>query len=218
MNTNLAQCNMVKQQLRTGNVLKNNILSLYQSIPREYFVPRQYKQFAYSDLQIPLGKNERMLTPLEESTILQALDLQGTEHVLEIGTGCGYLTALLSRLSTHVTSVDCNKSFIDKAQTNLSRFNIDNVSLVTADGHHGLVEKAPFDVIVVTGGLKTLPDIFRPQLMKGGKLFAIIGENEAMKGILFKLDENDNWHQDILFETNVPHLKSAKQEGTSFNF
>ncbi len=209
---------MVKQQLRTGNVLKNNILSLYQSIPREYFVPRQYKQFAYSDLQIPLGHNERMLTPLEESTILQSLDLKGTEQVLEIGTGCGYLTALLSRISAHVTSIDCHQDLIKKAESNLTRFNIENVSLITGDGHKGLLDRAPFDVIVITGALLQLPDIFKPQLMKGGKLFAIIGNNEAMKGTLFQLDEHEQWQEQILFETNVPYLSASIKEGTRFKF
>lgn len=217
MNTSLAQCNMVKQQLRTGNVLKNNILSLYQSLPREYFVPRNYKQFAYSDLQIPIGNNERMLTPLEESTILQALDLDGSESVLEVGTGLGYLTALLSQSCKHVTSIDCHKEFTLAAEANLKRFNIDNVSLITGDGHRGYMDKAPYDVIVITGGLPALDDIFRPQLMKGGKLFAIIGVGSAMQGALYTLNEDDNWEKTILFETSVPMLSAAKED-TRFNF
>ena len=97
MNIDIAQSNMVKQQLRTGAVLKSNILGLYQSLPRDSFVPRTYKQFAYSDYKIPLQHQQKMLTPLEEATILQALNLNGTERVLEVGTGSGYFTALLSQ-------------------------------------------------------------------------------------------------------------------------
>ncbi len=206
MNTNLAQSNMVKQQLRTGDVLNNTILGLYQTLPREYFVPRAYKQFAYSDLRIPLGHNETMLTPLEEATILQSLGIKNSETVLEVGTGSGYFTALLSRVAKHVVSVDYYKEFTKTAEANLNRFNIDNVTLYTGDAHRGWMEKAPYDVIVLTGSINELDDIFRPQLMKDGRLFAIIGEAPMMQARLYRLDTEEKWHEEPLFETEVSPL------------
>lgn len=217
LNTALAQSNMVKQQLRTGNVLNNTILNLYQTLPREYFVPREYKQFAYSDLQIPLGDGQTMLTPLEEATILQALKLNGTETVLEVGTGSGYFTALLAQCAHHVVSVDNNKAFTEKASKNLTQFNIENVTLYTGDAHRGWMDKAPYDVIVLTGAIDELTDIFRPQLMKGGKLFAIIGKDKAMQGTLFQLNQDDSWTKNVLFETSISRLM-ASHEAESFTF
>ena len=208
---------MLKQQLRTGNILNSNILNLYQSLPRDHFVPRTYKQFAYSDLQIPLGHEQKMLTPLEEATILQSLDLRGDETVLEIGTGCGYMTALLAQCAKEVVSVDYYREFTELAEANLNRFNIDNVVLYTGDGHRGWIEKAPYDVIVVTGSLPELDQIFKPQLMKGGKLFAIIGSDAAMKGTLFQLDSNDVWQQKVLFETSANCLIGAEHQ-SNFTF
>jgi protein-L-isoaspartate(D-aspartate) O-methyltransferase len=216
INTALAQSNMVKQQLRTGNVLKNNILNLYQTLPREYFVPREYKQFAYSDLQIPLGHEQKMLTPLEEASILQALKLEGTESVLEVGTGSGYFTALLAQCVNHVLSIDINKTFIEQASKHLSQFNIDNVTLSVGDAHRGWMDKAPYDVIVITGAIDELSDIFRPQLMKGGKLFAIIGKGNAMKGTLFQLNHDDTWSETVLFETHVSPLTTAHGKESFF--
>ena len=111
--------NMIKQQLRTGNVLNESILSLYKTIPREDFVPQQLQHFAYTDAQLAIGHNERMMTPLEEATLLQALNLQGHEIVLEIGTGTGFLTALLSRLCKTVISIDYYAEFTKNAKENL---------------------------------------------------------------------------------------------------
>lgn len=217
LNAALAQSNMVKQQLRTGNVLDNNILNLYQALPREYFVPREYKQFAYSDLQIPLGEGQTMLTPLEEATILQALKLSGNERVLEVGTGSGYFTALLAQCAKHVVSVDNRQSFTEQASRHLEQFHIENVTLYTGDAHRGWMDKAPYDVIVLTGAIDELSDIFKPQLMKGGKLFAIIGKDSAMKGTLFQLNQDDTWSSNVLFETHTSRLADTN-ETEAFTF
>lgn len=217
MNIDFAQSNMVKQQLRTGNVLNNTILNLYQALPRDNFVPRIYKQFAYSDYKIPLKHQQKMLTPLEEATILQALALKGDETVLEIGTGCGYLTALLAQCAAHVTSIDYYEEITQQAQENLNKFNIENVSLHTGDAHRGWMEEAPFDVIVITGAIKQLDDIFKPQIMKTGKIFAITGTQPALRGSIFTLDSNEQWVEKILFDTCVEPLISNKTHAT-FDF
>lgn len=217
MNINFAQSNMIKQQLRTGNVLNNSVLNLYQALPRDSFVPRTYKQFAYSDYQIPLGHQQKMLTPLEEATILQALDLKGTETVLEIGTGCGYMTALLAQCAQHVVSVDYYRDITEQAQKNLDKFNINNVSLETGDAHRGWMENAPYDVIIITGAIPKLDDVFKLQIMRTGKIFAIIGQDSAMRGSLFTLDEQEQWIEKILFNTTVAPLIDPSPH-TEFQF
>lgn len=197
---------MVKQQLRTGNVLNKKILELYDEIHRDEFVPSPFKQFAYSDMQISLSHQQRMMTPLEEATLLQALSLCGNEVVLEVGTGTGFLTALLSRLCKKVISIDYYADFSTQAHRNLDKYKCSNVELLTGDASGGWLDKAPYDAIVFTGALETLTDTHRLQLLPGGNLFAIIGEAPVMQGQLHRLNHNNTWHTNVLFETNIPPL------------
>ncbi len=201
-----AQQNMIKQQLRTGDVLDEKILNLYEELPRDAFVPETFKAFAYSDMQIPLAHTQRMMTPLEEGKILQALQLKGTETVLEIGTGTGFLTSMLSRLSHRVISIDYYESFTHQARQRLAEFNCTNVECITADACQGWVDKAPYDVIVFTGALEFLTDIQRLQLMPGGRLIAIIGQTPIMQAQMHSLDHQGTWSETILFETSIPPL------------
>lgn len=201
-----ARINMIKQQLRTGDVLEESILNLYDLFPRHEFVPEQFSHFAYSDMQIPLGHGQRMLTPLEEGMILQSLQLQGTETVLEVGTGSGFLTAMLSKLCKKVISVDYYAEFTASATQKLKAHHCDNVELVTGDASQGWLEKAPYDVIVFTGGLKQLNKTHLLQIVPGGKLFAIEGQSPVMQARLHHLDHQENWSQSIVFETDIPLL------------
>lgn len=206
MSNQSARVNMIKQQLRTGDVLNESILALYNDIAREKFVPKEFKHFAYSDMQIELPHHQCMMTPLEEAKILQALDLQGHEIVLEIGTGSGYLTALLSRLCKKVISIEYFEDLTKRARQKLDEHLCTNVELLTGDGSHGWLDLAPYDVIVFTGALEQLSDIQRLQLLPGGKLFAVIGKSPVMHGELHSLDQNGIWHMNLIFETNIPPL------------
>ena len=180
-----ARTNMVKQQLRTGDVLEEKILSLYDLIPRHEFVPEQYSHFAYSDMQIPLEHRQRMLTPLEEGSILQALELTGKETVLEVGTGSGFFTALLSKLCKQVISVDYYANFTNDAAQKLHAHKCDNVELITGDASRGWLEKAPYDIVVFTGAVEKLTEGHMLQILPGGKLFAIEGKLPVMQGRLY---------------------------------
>jgi len=197
---------MVKQQLRTGDVLDETILNLYDAIPRDEFVPEPFTEFAYSDMQIPLAQGQRMLTPLEEGLLLQALKLKGNETVLEVGTGSGFLTALLSRLCKKVISIDYYPEFTDSARKKLKARHCDNVELITADGCRGWLENAPYDVMVFTGAIDHLTDTHRLQVLPGGKLFAILGRSPVMQACLYELDHFGNWKTSMLFETDIPPL------------
>lgn len=201
-----ARTNMVKQQLRTGDVLEESILSLYDLIPRHEFVPEQYTQFAYSDMQIPLGHGQRMLTPLEEGIILQSLELKGTETVLEVGTGSGFFTALLSKLCKQVISVDYYSEFTANAARKLKAHKCENVELITGDACQGWLEKAPYDIVIFTGALEKLTETHMLQVLPGGKLFAIEGKMPVMKGVLYQLDHQGNWQKSVILETGIPLL------------
>ncbi len=211
MNGTTAQINMIKQQLRTGNIVDEKIIQLYQDILREDFVPAAHQLFAYSDMHIPLLHGQYMLTPLEEASILQALALQGTETVLEVGTGSGFLTAMLSRLCHKVHSLDYFADFTQQAQKLLHQYGCHNVELHTLDGSRGWYDHAPFDIIVLTGGLPALYDVHRLQVIPGGKLFAIIGEDPVMQGQLHQQQSNGEWHVQNLFSTDIPMLIEPMQ-------
>ena len=206
MSNHIARVNMIKQQLRTGDVVDERILELYDSIHREDFIPSKYKTFAYSDMQIPLAHDQCMMTPLEEAKLLQALELKGHETVLEVGTGTGFLTALLSRLCKKVVSVDCFPDFTANARKALAAHHCSNVELLTGDASQGWLDLAPYDAIVFTASLTTLNETQRLQLVPGGTLFAIIGKKPVMQGRVYTLDHNKQWQSRVLFETSLPPL------------
>jgi protein-L-isoaspartate(D-aspartate) O-methyltransferase len=206
MNCQIARINMITQQLRTGGVLDESILELYTALPRETFIPTMFQAFAYSDMQLELPHQQRMFTPLEEGLLLQTLKLQGHEVVLEVGTGTGFLTALLSRLCKKVISIDYFADFTAMAHQHLSDHQCTNVELITGDACHGWLDLAPYDVIVMTGAVEAISDTHRLQVMPGGQLFALVGKSPVMQGQLHTLDHDGHWQTSVIFESNIPPL------------
>lgn len=217
MNLEQARINMLKQQIRARGVLDESILELLKTIPREEFVPAQFRNLAFADVNIPLGHGEAMLTPDEEALMLQALAVEPTDSVLEIGTGSGYTTALLAKLAKHVDSVDIHPDFIEQVQAKLQAFAISNVQLHVGDAAQGRQGQQPYDVIVITGSLPILPKTFKTHLAIKGRLFAIVGQAPAMEAILVTRIGENEWQTRKLFETVVPALHNALQP-EPFNF
>jgi protein-L-isoaspartate(D-aspartate) O-methyltransferase len=213
----IAFINMIKQQMRSGGVVSENILELYQNIPRTDFVPETYKDFAYSDLQIQLPNNQRMMTPLEEALLLQSLNLQGNEIVLEIGTGTGFLTALLSRLSKKVISIEYFSDLADRAHQNLSVYNFNNIELACGDGSQILTDDAPYDVIIFTSPTTKVDEKIYAQVAPHGKMFTIIGSAPISRAYINQLDNTGTWNSKLVFETTLPELLTTKAH-TSFVF
>jgi len=206
--------NMIKQQLRTNQIFDERILQLFQEIPRDAFVPTEHKALAYADAQIELAHGQRMFTPLEEALILQSLNLSGTETVLEVGTGSGFLTALLSRLSKKVISVDYFADFTEKAQQNLKKQHCTNVEFITADAAGGLANKGPFDCIILTAASAAVTESQRLQLFPGGKIFALIGNSPVVRAHLYQLDHENHWSKKELFTTDIPCFVTAHPKNT----
>jgi protein-L-isoaspartate(D-aspartate) O-methyltransferase len=212
MNQEQARENMIKQQVRTWEVSDPRVLQLLYKFPREEFVPESWRELAYSDTNIVLDGNSCMLFPGMEARMLQALNVQPGERVLEIGTGCAYMTALLADLSGSVITLDQQ----DLVQPGI-RKNLSNVQFETGSISEGWQDKGNFDVIVLNGSVQTIPDDLLDKLNNGGRLFTVIGDQPAMSATLITRQENGRLVEEELFETSLPRLKSAEQKDI-FNF
>jgi protein-L-isoaspartate(D-aspartate) O-methyltransferase len=209
-----ARFNMIEQQIRTWDVLDPIVLQLLNDVPRERFVPEEYSGLAFADIEIPLGHGQTMLSPKLEGRILQALNVQKHQHILHIGTGSGYFTALLSSLAKHVTSIEIYADLSAQAAKNLAKNNISNVTLMVADGVLGLPSdnnNPGFDAIVYTGSSPREPAGVRQQLAIGGVLFMVLGNAPAMQATLIQRVSETGFRDDVLFETCLPALMNAPQ-------
>ena len=214
MNLEQARTNMVEQQIRPWEVLDQDVLDLLYAVPREQFVPEKHRALAFSDLEIPLEEGvkagQRMWTPKMEARVLQELNARKTDRVLEVGTGSGYLTALLSHRAAHVYSVEINPALAAFGRGNLERHAVDNVTLEIGDAARGWPSHAPYDVIVLTGSTPILPRIFIEHLAVGGRLFAVVGEPPVMTAQFVVETAPGAWHATGLFETVVAPLVNAE--------
>lgn len=199
-----ARFNMVEQQIRPWEVLNQSVLDVMAEVPREKFVPTNYQALAFADVEIPLGQDQLMMPPRLEARMVQSLSIKPTDRVLEIGTGSGYVTALLAKLAEHVDSVDIYEDFTKQAEQKLAGF--DNVSLSVGNAAQGWKTDIQYDVIVLTGSTPILPSNFKQQLKPNGRLFAIVGEDPIMEALVVTRFSDTEWQIDSLFETSVPQL------------
>lgn len=206
-----ARHNMVEQQIRPWNVLDNQLLDLISGLPRERFVPDEYRSLAYADTQIPIGHSQCMMPPREEARMLQALRIQPSDVVLEIGTGTGYCTALMAQLAHKVYSVDIIGEFVEQAKERTQQLGLDNIEFEEGDAASGWPHYKPYDVIAITGSFYKLPKAYKRHLPIGGRLFCIVGQEPAMKAKLITRIGDDEWHEEVLYETVLPYLINAKR-------
>ena len=210
MNLEQARTNMVEQQIRTWEVLDQDVLDLLYLVPREEFVPQEYRALAFSDLEIPIGEGEKMWQPKLEARVVQELNLRKTDLVLEVGTGSGYLTALLAHRCGHVHSVEIKPALAERGRANLARQGIDNATLHVGDAARGWPRQAPYDAIVLTGSTPILPRAFLDQLAPGGRLFAVVGQAPAMAARLVTCTAPGAYGSADLFETVIAPLVNAE--------
>jgi len=215
---------MIEQQVRAWDVLDERVLGIFRKVPREHFVPAQQRYLAYADLEVPLPQGQHMLRPSVAGRLLQALALTGTERVLEIGAGSGFLTACLAAVSAHVESIEVFPELAELAKSNLATLSIGNTRIVTGDA---LATPAPagdslanrsvadartrYGAIAVTGSVPTADERFQRQLEIGGRLFIIVGEAPVMTARLVRRTAEDAWTSESLFETVVDPLINARR-------
>jgi len=211
MNLEQARFNMIEQQIRTWEVLDPVVLDLLFEVKREQFVPPEYRSVAFADLEIPLGYGESMMAPKLEARILQEVGVEPHEEVYEVGTGSGYLTALLARRARHVTSAEIHADFRTRAAGNLRAAGVTNVTLLEGDSARAPLTESAYDVIVLTGSTPILPQAFLDRLKPGGRLFAVVGDPPAMKAMLMRQPVPGSFQRNELFETVVKPLVNAAQ-------
>ena len=213
MDVEQARFNMVEQQIRPWDVLDQGVLDLLRELRREDFVPEEHRSLAFSDMEIPLGHGEVMLSPKFEATILQEAGVKAGDRVLEVGTGSGFMTALLARMANRglVRSVDIVPEFVARAEAILKRHGINNVVLEVGDAAQGWPQGGPYDIVVLTGSVPVLPAAFLASLKVGGRLFAVVGEAPVMEARLITRVAEDAYRTANLFETVIPPLKNAMQ-------
>ena len=210
MNIEQARFNMIEQQIRPWNVLDEDVLALLHVVKREQFVPKAYENLAFADVEIPLPGGETMFNPKVEARIVQEIAVKKHENVLEIGTGSGYMAALLAHKARHVTTVEIQPESVTLAKENLAKAGVGNVSVEEGNGAQGWSTGAEYDVIVVSGGLPVLPEALVKQLKVGGRMIAILGEAPAMSCQLITRTSETAHDAVTVFETVAKPLTGAE--------
>jgi protein-L-isoaspartate(D-aspartate) O-methyltransferase len=208
MDTLAARRQMVDQQIRTWEVLDSRVLNALSEVPREAFVPPEYRELAFADAPIPIGHGQSMLAPKVQGRILQALGVEPLDEVLEVGTGTGYLAACLSLLGASTRSIDIHAGLAAMAQANLRAVPGTRVQIEIRDAF----DAAPlgsYDVIAVTGSLPVYDPRFERSLRVGGRLFAVVGTAPVMDAVLIRRVDGDEWVRESLFETVIDPLINA---------
>lgn len=222
MNYDVAQArsNMIEQQVRPWDVLDQRVLDVLAEVPREAFLEPQHKGVAYSDFQLPIGHGQHMLKPTVDGRLLQALLLRLTDNVLEIGTGSGYLTACLARLSAHVESIEINPALAESAKTRLADMGVSNATVMQQDASQIWDARDGYDAIAFGGAVPSIPDYFRNKLNVGGRLFAMIGESTkpTMEAVLVTRIRENEWNRESLFEASVDPMINFDSVSPGFVF
>jgi protein-L-isoaspartate(D-aspartate) O-methyltransferase len=215
MDTDFSRRQMVQQQIRTWDVLDPSVLAVLTRLHRERYVPDGFEKLAFADMEIPLPHGQMMMKPVVEGRLLQALDLEPQHSVLEIGTGTGFLTACLAKLSASVTTIDIFSDFISTAKSNLEDEQIENIELICMDATIELPE-GQFDAVAVTGSLPTFDTRLVNIVKPGGRIFVIVGNPPTMDARIVTRISEYEWTIKSLFETDVLPFLNVSQPSRFF--
>ena len=220
-NIEQARFNMIEQQIRPWDVLDPAVLSLLGVVKREDFVPAAYRALAFVDTEIPLptsdGMRECMLAPKVEARLLQEMSVARHETVLEVGAGSGFMAALLAHRARQVITLEIHPALARLAAQNLDRAAVLNASVRQLDGAAGLPGEAPFDVIMLSGSVASVPPALLAQLKVGGRLGAVVGELPIMRALRITRTDEHSFNSVELFDTVAPRLHGF-EEPTRFHF
>lgn len=204
------QNDMIEKHLKPRNIHQPRVLEAMREVDRRLFVPADLEEHAYDDSPLPIGRDQTISQPYIVAYMAQALELSEDETVLEVGTGCGYNAAVLSRLAKKVYSVEIIEWLADLAQKNLAKTSIDNVEARFGDGYEGWPEAAPFDAIELTAAPRIIPEALKQQLKIGGRLLAPVGTTAQHLVMIKRLNENEFDEQTLLMVRFVPMTGQAQ--------
>lgn len=208
LNIEAARHAMIEQQIRPWDVTEPRVLAALAAVPRERFVPELHKALAFADTALPIGHGERMLKPVLEGRLLQAMQLQPDDEALVMGTGSGFLTACVATLARAVTSIDRHADFLDAAKAKLAALDLNNVRYELADAPAFRPDQQ-FDAILVTGAVAEVPEAFGHWLRDGGRLVLVRGLSPVQEAVRI-IRDGDAFRTDSLFETDIPYLAGAE--------
>jgi len=210
MDIKQARKNVIEQQIRPWgglNVRANQALS---DIPRENFVPEEYLSLVFADIEVPLVDGAKMFSPKIEGRILDSLDIQGHETVLEIGTGSGYFTSVLAKLSQSVVTIELDEQLSESAQNKIKKLNLNNITFINDDALAYNFDNEQYDTIVVGCALPNKNENFFRLLKPGGKLFMVVGAINQMQATLVQRTSENDWQSKSLFETHLDYMKGTE--------
>jgi len=210
MDIKQARKNVIEQQVRPWGGLNARANQALADIPREHFVPEEYQKLVFADIEIPLNKTDKMLSPKIEGRILDSLDLKGHENVLEIGTGSGYFTSVLSSLSNSVTSIEADKDLYALAKTKINKLKLNNITLKLESFLTSNFEHGQFDAIILGCALPEINKDLKKLLNLGGKLFVVVGSKNQMHATLVTRLNDNEWSSKSLFETYLDIMKGSE--------
>jgi len=210
MDIKQARKNVIEQQIRPWgglNVRANQALS---DIPRENFVPEEYLSLVFADIEVPLVDGAKMFSPKIEGRILDSLDIQGHETVLEIGTGSGYFTSVLAKLSQSVVTIELDEQLSELAQNKVKKLNLKNITFINDDALAYNFDNEQYDTIVIGCSLPNKNENFFRLLKPGGKLFMVVGAINQMQSTLIHRTNENEWQSKSLFETHLDYMKGTE--------
>ena len=210
MDITVARNNAIEQQVRPWGGLNARANIALSEVPRENFVPAGFQTLVFADIEIPVSDNAKMFSPKIEGRILDSVDVQSNETVLEIGTGSGYLTAVLSNLAQSVVSIEIDKALSDSAKNNIDTLSITNVELQVADASTTDFSNQKYDVIILGCSLREHSKQFNELLNTGGRIFAVVGfKNQMQATVTTKVSEN-KWQIKSIFETHLDYMQGQE--------
>ena len=210
MDIKQARKNVIEQQIRPWGGLNVRANQALMEIPRENFVPEEYQKLVFADIEIPLNKTDKMLSPKIEGRILDSLDLKGHENVLEIGTGSGYFTSVLSILSNSVTSIEADIDLHNLAKTKINKLKLNNITLKHESFLPANFQNGEFDSIIVGCALPIINQDLKKLLNQDGKLFVVVGSKNQMHAMLVTRLNDNEWKSKSLFETHLDLMKGSE--------
>ena len=210
MDINQARKNVIEQQIRPWGGLNARANQALSEIPRENFVPEEYLSLVFADIEVPLVGGAKMFSPKIEGRILDSLDIQGHETVLEIGTGSGYFTSVLAKLSQSVVTIEFDKQLSESAQNKVTELNLNNITFINDDALAYNFENEQYDTIVIGCSLPNKNENFFRLLKPDGKLFMVVGAINQMQATLVQRTNENDWQSKSLFETHLDYMKGTE--------